>query len=307
MSELEPYKPGLARNKRLLDQLKEFQQNPRSLVFVALAESYRAENLPHQALEILAEGLQYHPDLPGPLVARSRCLFDLRRYADALKATQYTVARNPQNLKAHKLQADIYLRLGQKRAAMRALTHVVSLYPQDVEAVRALEELENAFSSQRVPVERLSRASTDQAPEPGRIEDFQIGPVGETFASIPAPEEPPKASIPASPQLAVAAAEPEAADASEEPTFATRTIAELYLRQGLKPKAIRVLRKILREDPANEWARETLQDLGSDEIVLTAKTPAPDPKLALSKRARALELLLGRVRLRKGLGRLNPI
>jgi hypothetical protein len=53
MPEIEPYKPGLVRNRGLIEQLKEFQRNPRSLVFVSLAESYRAEGLPHQALDIL--------------------------------------------------------------------------------------------------------------------------------------------------------------------------------------------------------------------------------------------------------------
>jgi tetratricopeptide (TPR) repeat protein len=312
MAEIEPYQPGLVRNRGLLEQLKEFQKNPRSLVFVALADSYRKEGLAHQALEILEEGLTIHPGLASAVLAKARCLFELRRYAEALAETQSAVRSNPQNLKAFKLQAEIYARLGQRKAAIRALTHVVNLYPQDVEAVRALEELENLEHKTKVPPQLISRASVDTAPA-GRIEDFSVGSISHSLAAIGAISvveeasalaEEPEESFPVQRQEASPENYPEEVEADLEPTFATRTIAELYLRQGLKPKAIKVLRKILRDDPANSWARETLQDLESDGIVLPAK-PQPQPQRRsqpLQKRAKALEVLLARVRLMKRMG-----
>jgi hypothetical protein len=185
-----------------------------------------------------------------------------------------------------------------------------------MEAVRSLEQLENLENRQFIPVQNIGRASVDTPPSAGKIEDFQVGSIGESFASLGLEEpeitsaEPAFAVSPAdSPappplpaQLPASRAVVEEADEAE-PTFATRTIAELYLRQGLKPKAVRVLRKILREDAANQWARETLQELESDEIVLPAKPqPAPSPSSSLQKRAKALEMMLARVRLMKRLG-----
>jgi tetratricopeptide (TPR) repeat protein len=295
----------------LLQQLKEFQRNPRSLVFVALAESYRQEGLTHQALEILEEGLAYHPGLASAILCKARCLFALRRYAEALAETKSAVMVNPQNLKAHKLQAEIYVRLGQRRAAIRALTQVVSLYPQDVEAVRALEELESLESGSFVPVREVSRASVDSAPA-GRIEDFRVGPVSEQLAQLIG-DDAQAVALSGSVASDFAAEEdekeagpgplPADEEDSVEPTFATRTIAELYLRQGLRAKAAKVLRKILREDAANQWARETLQDLESDGILLPARTsPKPNPSSSRQKRARALERMLARVRVMKRLG-----
>lgn len=308
MAEIEPYKPGLVRNQGLLQQLKEFQRNPRSLIFVALADSYRQEGLPHQALEILEEGLNYHPGLASALIAKARCLFELRRYAEALGETQAATRSNPQNLKAFKLQAEIYVRLGQRKAAIRALTHVVGLYPQDLDAVRSLEQLENLEARQFIPIQNISRASTD-APPPvlGKIEDFQVGSIGESLASIGIEERKEELAGSEEPQLEavrpVAIVAPVASEEEAEPTFATRTIAELYLRQGLKMKAVKVLRKMVRDDAANQWARETLQELESDEIVLPAKPqPAPKPSSSLQKRAKALEMMLARVRLLKRLG-----
>ncbi|HEY8279431.1 MAG TPA: tetratricopeptide repeat protein [Bdellovibrionota bacterium] len=298
----EPYRPGLVRNQGLLKQLKELQRNPKSLIFVSLAESYRAESLPQQALEILEEGLDHHPSLASALVCKARCLFDLRRFAESSAVCREVLKQNPENIKAQKLQAEIYVRLGQRQAAVRALTRVVSLFPQDSEAVKALEELENLDSASIVPPERLSSASADQVPTPpGRISDFQVGSFSESLAAIPANLGMQAiAAFEAEAELD-AGPDPVAEDDGAEPTFATRTIAELYLRQGLKAKAVKVLRKILQEDPGNDWARETLQDLGSNGIVL----PAPDKsstdlrRTALSAKAQLLERMLAQVRLRK--------
>ena len=297
MMEREPYRPGLVRNQNLVQQLKELQRTPRSLVFVSLAESYRAEGLPHQALEILEEGMGFHPGLASALISKARCLFDLRRFAEANTVCREILVANPANIKAQKLRADIFVRLGQRRAAIGALTKVVSLFPQDREAVKALEELEGLETGVFVSPERLSRASTDAPPILGRIDDFRVGSFSESLAGIA--EE--RAPVVRSFALAVSSMEEtEADDGAGEPTFATRTIAELYLRQGLTRKAMKVLRKILQEDPTHEWARETLQDLGSDGIVPLAQKSLVDPqRTALAVRARMLEQMLAQVRMRR--------
>jgi tetratricopeptide (TPR) repeat protein len=286
MSDVEQYKPGLGRNQSLVNQLKEFQRNPRSLVFVALAESYRQQGLPNQALEIIEEGLPHHEGLASAILCRARCLYDVRRYADALNDTRSLLASNPNNVRAYKLEAEIYVRLGQRKAAMRALTRVVSLFPQDVEAIRALEQLENLELKQKIPTQRISRASLDTAPSQGKIEEFQVGNFSESLAAINN-EVDQHVEIEESQDHEL-----------EEPTFATRTIAELYLRQGLEGKARKVLRKLLREDPRNAWAREVLQELESDGIVLSASNKnVTRLDAALQKKAKFLERLLAQVRL----------
>lgn len=309
MADVESYKIGLSKNAQLVNQLKDFQKNPKSLVFVSLAESYRAEGLFVQALEILEEGLLHHPQLASALVAKARCLNETRRYGEALQQLKVVLRNNPQNIKAHKLQAEICMRLGQRKAAIRALTNVVSLFPQDIESVRALEELENLENKELIPVRNIFVASSDRAPQAplGRIEDFQVSGMDASLASIGATA----AGHDSEPQLDFQEENYSAvAEISEEeesePTFATRTIAELYLRQGLKSKAVRVLRKILRDDALNQWARETLQELESDGIVLpSSKAAAPvaiSPQNLREKKARKLERLLARARIMKRIG-----
>lgn len=304
MMDKEPYRPGLGRNESLVRQLKELQKNPRSLVFITLAENYRAESLPNQALDILEEGLDIHPGLASALIVKARCLFDLRRFGEASLVCREILSANPANIKALKLQADVFVRLGQRRAAIRALTQVLTQFPQDREAAKSLEELENLETGVIVAPERVSRASVDAPPHSlGRISDFQVGSFQDAMAAITdAGFESDSDSDSGSGSVSVIAMLPAPSEEedSSEPAFATRTIAELYLRQGLKGKARKVLRKILQEDPAHEWARETLQDLGSDGIVpLAQKSPVDSQRAALAAKARILEQMLAQVRLRK--------
>ena len=301
----EHYKPGLGKNQGLVHQLREFQRNPRSLIFVSLAESYRQEGLPHQALEILDEGLGHHPGLASAVVARARCLFDLKRYAEALAETQLALRNNGQNLKAHKLQAEIYVRLGQRKAAMRSLSQVLSLYPQDSEAARSLEELESLEKRQNAPAERSPRPAS--APVSlGRIEDFQVGSLAESMAQVGQKEEAEaKKALHSKPTVAydAGALKPSLAEKprDSELTLATRPLAEHYLQAGMVEKARQVLAELAR-NPADQWARETLQDLSSDGIVLPAQPHPRKRSESLKKKARALERMLAAVRLMKPMG-----
>lgn len=289
--DMDRYKPGLGKNQGLVQQLREFQRNPRSLVFVSLAESYRQEGLPHQALEIVEEGLVHHPGLASAVLAKARCLFDLKRYAEALNETQLAIRNNSQNLKAHKLQAEIYVRLGQRKAAIRSLTQVLSLYPQDQEAARALEELEGLKNKKEMSVAN-TRPSMDTPPTVGRIEDFQVGSVAESIALLKEPEAP-KATVVAGPDAAAGASA-----GGATPVINSRAIAELFLSQGLRDEASQILRELAR-DPANAWARETLQDLSSDGILLPTQPSTTKRSESLRKKARALERMLAAVRLNR--------
>lgn len=286
---MEHYRPGLGRNQNLVSQLKEFQRNPKSLIFVALADTYRAQSLPLQALEILDEGLVHHPHNMSAILARGKCLFDLRRYADAMAEVKKVLQANPENLRAYKFLAEIYVRLGQRRAAIRSLAKVVSLFPQDLEAVRSLKELENLEFGTNVPPETVMRVSTDFAPV-GKIEEFQVGSFSDSMAAI-------GVSAPVEKVEAIEVAEVAVADDDSEPAFATRTIAELYLRQGLKAKAKKVIKKILANDPTHQWAREALQDLGTDGIVARPKGPSRSDRL--EQKVKILEKFLSRIRLLK--------
>ncbi len=59
--EKEPFRLGLSKNETLTSLLREYQENPKSRVFAKLADEYRKQDLVIQAIEIIEEGLEFHP------------------------------------------------------------------------------------------------------------------------------------------------------------------------------------------------------------------------------------------------------
>lgn len=278
----EPYSPGFSKDQGLVKQLQEFQKNPRSLVFVALAENYRKRGLLQQADEILNEGLVVHPDLSSALLLKAKIAFDQKKYASALDQLERLLQKNQDNVRAHKFKAEIFLRLGQRRAAMRALESVLRLFPQDLEAVKSLEELENLESDVKVDVRKISTVSSDSLRTSGKVEEFHVCNLHGPGARIETETLISEASAPMDEEDAV----------GQMPAIATRTIAELYLRQGLKKRAVAVLRRMLEEDPGHVWARESLQELEINGIVPQKTGPVRSPRERLEAKARVLETML---------------
>lgn len=310
--EKEPYRPGLSKDATLVEQLKELQRNPNSLVFAALGERYRTKGLVRQALEILEEGLSLHPDFASGMVAKARCYFDLRRYADCLDLLEQVLLRNPENIRAEKLRSEVFQRLGQRKAAIGALTRVVSLMPNDRAAVKALEELENLEFPPAEASVVLQHASNDAPGVRGQLEDFRIRSAGEAELSagigiastvktveIINENQNPAARSEGNDTAqmdAVAEGWSDEDEAGSESfgdiTFATRTIADLYLRQGLKEKAKKVLQLMAERDPNDAWAKETLQKL----LPSSGNNIAPQAKRTqLMLKAQYLERLIARV------------
>ncbi len=284
---LSNYKPGLSRDRALVEQLKEYQQNPRSVIFVSLAEAYRSHAMLDQALEICEEGLRYHPLLSSARMLRARIFFDLKRFADCLEQLTEILKDNPENFRALKLRVEVCLRLGQKKRAIDVLNHILVLYPQDKESVQELEKLENEIAppKQKINPSFTARASSDFLASRGSLMDYQIAKFDSELAeqSAPAPVE-----------KEVFTEE----DSSNDPAFATKTIAELYLRQGLKHKALQVLRKMLQSNPNDVWASGMMQSI--DANALSAFSSAPKKVVLggrekLQAKAQMLERLLAHV------------
>lgn len=288
--EKEPFRPGLSRNETLTSLLREYQEDPRSRVFAKLADEYRKQGLVGQAIEIIEEGLEFHPGFSPGLLVMAHCFFDKKRYADSLKVVNKLLTQNPQNFRAERLRADIYLRLGQSSAAIDSLNRIVEMAPRDREAVKLLEELENKEDASAPQIYTNAPASSDTAIDwpagaQGEISEFQVSDIGNLW------EETLQEIAVASERIPDEEASEESASAYSalaDPEFATRTVAELYLRQGLKEKAKQVLETILKRDPDNEWAKTRLrEDFQSNK---SGGTPIERQKLMVQ--AQVLERML---------------
>lgn len=276
----------------LEEKIRLLQSRPGSLSFAAVAEELRLSGRSQEALRVLDDGLRFHPGLISARVIAAQCKAELRRFADALSDLDLILEEAPENLKARKLRAEIFLLLNQHKPAMDELTGIVSRYPQDTESVRALEKLEDFLFGPVADSRFAIRASVDAASR-GPVEEvsgFQVSPV----ANLWAPAEPTGGvSFPVEPEPAPAVP---AVQSDSEPTFATRTIAELYMRQGLEAKARKVLELLVHQNPLDQWAREALRKLNEQSRLsnpgLSAKTAGSSKK----EKIRRLERFLAAVR-----------
>jgi tetratricopeptide (TPR) repeat protein len=239
-----------------------------SLIFIKQAEELRENGDVRSALRALEAGLRENPTLTSAKFVRAKCHADLRRFADALHELDEILQSTPDHLKARKLKVEIYLLLNQHNAALRDLTSLVDRYPQDVEAARALEKLEDFIYGKMAGAERVTRASSDR-----RLSGFQ--------------------------EARAVAMRHETEEFEEEPAIATRTIAELYLRQGLQAKAIKVLQKILQENSADIWAMTTLDKLENESRLPSESNSATTPDTVKARKIRVLERMLERVQLER--------
>ncbi|NUM88019.1 MAG: hypothetical protein HUU37_02340 [Bdellovibrionales bacterium] len=265
----------------LEDRIQVLKRRPGSLSFASVAEELRLAGRHQEALHVLEEGLRFHPTLISARVVAAQCKAELRRFADALSDLDLALEEAPENLKARKLRAEIYILLHQHKPAMRELTDIVGRYPQDTDSVQALEKLEDFLFGPVADSRFAWRASSDAIrPRPvaeEQVEAFHVASVGEV--NTPPQEQPQE--IPAEP--------------TEEPAFATRTIAELYMRQGLEVKARRVLETLLRQNPTDTWARDALRKLNEQSRLSNSTLSAKTARSSKMERIRRLERFLAAV------------
>lgn len=275
----------------LEEKVRLLQSRPGSLSFAAVAEELRLGGRSQEALRVLDDGLRFHPGLISARVIAAQCKAELRRFADALSDLDLILEEAPENLKARKLRAEIFLLLNQHRPAMDELTGIVSRYPQDTESVRALEKLEDFLFGPVADSRFAIRASVDAAPKAPveEVSGFQVSPVANLWASAdPAvvatfPAEPDPAPVPV-------------VSNDTEPTFATRTIAELYMRQGLEAKARKVLELLVHQNPLDQWAREALRKLNEQSRLSNPALSAKTARSSKKEKIRRLERFLAAVR-----------
>jgi tetratricopeptide (TPR) repeat protein len=122
----------------------------------------------------------------------------------------------------------------------------------------------------------------------------------QTIAAMPpavaAPEPPlePPAMV-VEPEPAPAAASPAPVTGGDE--LVSPTLAELYLNQGFREKALEVYRRLLEKDPANDRARARLAELERPAPVSAPPATAASPDLEQARQARrqALERTIERL------------
>jgi Flp pilus assembly protein TadD len=181
-----------------------WRENPNGLTFAPLAEAYRKQKDPQRALEILAPGLEKHPDYIPANIVLGRCHWDLNDLPAAERAFTHVLGLDGENVIALKALADISERLVRYDEAERRLETLLAVDRSNDEARAQLARIhdlqqQRAEGSAAVPEAEAAAAQVEaepplvstlepQPPEPALVEEPMAAP--EALERTPEPPEP---------------------------------------------------------------------------------------------------------------------
>lgn len=123
-------------------------KNPRSHIFVSMADTCLRAGRAKMALEVLNKGLRWHPALNAAHVQKGRALMALGRVGEAKQSLGYAARSNAQNVLARKLLARLYLETGEPARGMEVLDEIRRLWPDHEPAKILYDELRGAIEKE---------------------------------------------------------------------------------------------------------------------------------------------------------------
>ncbi len=118
-----------------------FNKDPTSRIFVQLADAYRKNKMIDEAVDVLNQGLEHHPDYPLAHLIRGKCLFDTRNYNQARESFEKTISLDPQNVIAYRMLAQTCAFLKDNEGLISAYKGILALDPFDTTVKEKLADL----------------------------------------------------------------------------------------------------------------------------------------------------------------------
>ncbi len=141
-----------------------YEKDPKSKVFAPLAEAYRRLGLIEEALRVAEAGVGHHPHFPSGRVALAKIQFDRNHFEEAVKHLLVAVEFSPENILAHSLLAETYLKLKDLKKALKYFKMVLFLNPSDSKAQKYVQKLES-LTADEFSQELFDLASSRRPPE----------------------------------------------------------------------------------------------------------------------------------------------
>ena len=120
-----------------------YNKDPKSRIFVQLADAYRKNNMIDEALDILNKGLSHNPNYPLAYLILGKCHFDKRMYEQAKDAFIKTLTYDPQNIVALRMLAQTCEATKDEEGQMDAYRGILAIDPFDAPAKEKLTYLES--------------------------------------------------------------------------------------------------------------------------------------------------------------------
>ena len=138
-----------------------FEKDPNSKVFAPLTEAYRRMGLVDAAIQVGRRGVSLHPTFASGRLALAKALFEKEAWDEVLEHLKEVCELSPENLLAHNLMGEVYLKLRNPKAALKSFKMVLFLNAQDerarkqvlrLEALTADEYDEDVFAPARLDI-----------------------------------------------------------------------------------------------------------------------------------------------------------
>ena len=247
------------------------ERDPEGRAFAPLADAYRRLGDLDQAQELLQDGINRHASFtPGHIVAAwvRRDRGDVEAAGDAFGTA---LALDEENTEALLGLGEIAVARGQGDVATRHYQKLIELDPGDLEIVARLREIERLPRAAPMPAMAEAPPAV-QAPDP---QDLGLEPASPMdafaaedlpFLTSADPEPSESEAVDDLPFLTSGEPTPEPigyglSDDPDDEGPITRTMADLYARQGLNDRALRVYRRLLERAPGDAGLVERVATL----------------------------------------------
>lgn len=128
--------------KEEIDRLaRTLAKDPRSKAFLPLADEYVKAGMWPEAAAVLEDGLKVYPGFVTAMVALGRVYDQLKSVHKAKPILEEALKLSPDNLRAHRILAKIYLHEGARDLAQRSCQVILAVNPHDEEALSMTRSL----------------------------------------------------------------------------------------------------------------------------------------------------------------------
>lgn len=207
-------------------------KDPYSTIFVPLSDAYRQMDMLDEAVAVAQQGIMDNPAFAAGYVALGNAFVAQGLEDQAIGEFEKSLILDHRHLPALKELAKMKMARQDSAAARELLERAGAVKGNDPEILKLLAAVEKPPSAPAAPL----TAPSPPPPVPAAAPSFVID---------EAPES---------------AAEVSGAGKAVEP-IATATLAEIYIRQGLPQKALKVFRDLLKVEPHNDQLRRKLIQL----------------------------------------------
>ena len=266
-----------------IDELRQkFHENPRRY-FAPLANEYRKAGDPEQAIAICRAHLAQQPGHMSGHVVYGQALYDARRTEEARGVFEKALALDPDNAIVLRHLGDIAREKGEDTEARHWYTRALEADPGDKEIAAYIAELtEPLTETGPTPVEPPVEPTVAAQSAEMVVEEIRPDEPQELEIAMPEPAREPE--IAAHPHFAPVPEEEPPAPVEEDVTwrktpphedspFVTRTMAELYAKQGYREAALDVYRQLALHHPDDKEIFDRIEALEKDTQAASADTP----------------------------------